>query len=216
MRARARRRALCHHQRQHPSPHTWHRPGRPGCGHEPVPSGASGHWSPVMVSGPVPDKPPQIPGPGPLRAPRAGRAGCCLNAPPSPGTATLQHLAGAQHSGGKGRCKARRQGPKLQAGSQVHASPSAPCPPRRPPALWAQRSRRQGNRRECVVPRRRLCGLGLGEGVGAASEQQGLLLEVVPLPERQAVKLLHAHPEHLLELRGRQVSLQRKGNPRGA
>lgn len=40
------------------------------------------------------------------------------------------------------------------------------------------------------------------------SKQQGFLLELVPLPERQAVKLFHVHPKHLLELLRRQVSLQ--------
>ena len=44
----------------------------------------------------------------------------------------------------------------------------------------------------------------------AASEQQGFLLEVVPLPEGQAVELFHAHPKHFSELLGRQVSLQMK------
>lgn len=32
------------------------------------------------------------------------------------------------------------------------------------------------------------------------SEQQGFLLEVIPLPQGQAVKLLDAHPKHFLEL----------------
>lgn len=43
------------------------------------------------------------------------------------------------------------------------------------------------------------------------SEEQGLLLEVIPLPQRQALKLLGIHAKHLLELLRRQVSLQREG-----
>lgn len=32
------------------------------------------------------------------------------------------------------------------------------------------------------------------------SEEQGFLLEVIPLPQGQAVKLFDAHPKHFLEL----------------
>lgn len=122
--------------------------------------------------------------------------------PPSRGQ-PLCSVSWCQHHGG-GRCTARRQGlGHRQEGLRCQAAlwdllPPRPgaCPPARP---WAQRSGASGR-----------------AGAGAApSEQQGLLLEVVPLPERQAVELLHAHAEHRLELRGRQVSLQRE-EPQGS
>lgn len=54
-----------------------------------------------------------------------------------------------------------------------------------------------------------------GQASWRPSKQQGFLLEVIPLPEGQAVKLLHTHRKHLLELLRRQVSLQIKRKRRG-
>lgn len=48
----------------------------------------------------------------------------------------------------------------------------------------------------------------VGDGVPAASEEEDLLLQVVPLPQREAVELLDGHPENTKELLLRQVSLQ--------
>lgn len=56
-----------------------------------------------------------------------------------------------------------------------------------------------------------------GQASWRPSEQQGFLLEVIPLPEGQAVKLLHTHRKHLLELLRGQVSLQiKRKTQRGA
>lgn len=52
------------------------------------------------------------------------------------------------------------------------------------------------------------CWHACGQAPWRPSKQQGFLLEVIPLPEGQAVKLFHAHPKHFLELLGRQVPLQ--------
>lgn len=48
----------------------------------------------------------------------------------------------------------------------------------------------------------------VGVAVPAASEEAHLLLQVVPLPERQGVELLDGHPEDTEELLLGQVSLE--------
>lgn len=123
--------------------------------------------------------------------------------------------------GGGGGCKARRPGPVYCGGTVAGCSllwllplqpPARPCPgTHRPPRRHREaRASAVGGFR--VVPA--AC-LGPGNrrawpGPWRPSKQQGFLLEVVPLPEGQAVKLLHVHPEHLLELLRRQVPLQTK------
>lgn len=150
----------------------------------------------------------------PGRCMEAGEAGCGhLNVPPSPGTATLQRLPDAKHSGGR----RGRRGPKLGAWALDYRQG------RRPPHAWdlfpprspAQRTPGvrhppRGPRGATASVRRGWRGARPGPPLGTAapSEQQRFLLQVVPLPEGQAVELFHAHSEHLLELLRGQVSLQ--------
>lgn len=62
-----------------------------------------------------------------------------------------------------------------------------------------------------------LCRGAHGHTARRPSKQQGFLLEVIPFPEGQAVKLFHAHPKHFLEILGRQVPLQtNRESQRGA
>lgn len=48
----------------------------------------------------------------------------------------------------------------------------------------------------------------VGDAAPAASEETDFLLQVVSLPDGEAVKLLHGHPEDTEELLLREVSLQ--------
>ena len=97
-------------------------------------------------------------------------------------------------------------------GPPLTLSPHKPVLPRRPPPAcppWTQRSQSRVQEEGVwwFLQARPWSG---PPHPPAASEQQGFLLEVVPLPEGQAVKLFHTHPKHVLELLGRQVSLQMK------
>lgn len=42
-------------------------------------------------------------------------------------------------------------------------------------------------------------------------KQPGLLLELISLPQSQAVKLLHCHTKHLSKLLGRKMTLKKQG-----
>lgn len=94
-----------------------------------------------------------------------------------------------------------------------------PALPRRPlPTLWPQRSQsqvQQEGRARFPPGVHSLLRLHMGSGTRQPSKQQSFPLEVIPLPERKAVELFRAHPEHFLELRRRQVSLETEGNSRG-
>lgn len=138
----------------------------------------------------------------------AGLAECSATSPMIAGRST----ALMPSCGRKERVKLA-PGPKLRAGaSLLHKGPclldapqglAPPCLPQAPRLPHWHREAEQGT------------GEDLGEPVGGPSalppnrllvrrwqlsEQQGFLLEVIPLPQGQAVKLLNAHPKHFLEL----------------
>lgn len=125
-------------------------------------------------------------------------------------------------------CEARRPGPAHCGGGvagRTCCGCSRPSPPARPsPGTRRPPRGHRGAGASAVGGFRVVPAACLGPGNRRAwpgpwqpSKQQGFLLELVPLPEGQAVELLYAHPEHLLELLRRQVPLQTKRrNPEGA
>lgn len=157
-----------------------------------------------------------------------GRVGCVrLSSPASLGSNLAASSFLMARGSGEGQCKARGLGCKLSAGvvlaetrnggftcsgSSSRPQPPPTGPPQAPTAArlpWTQRSRSRVQ--EEVVwwfPQARPWSG--SPHPPAASEQQGFLLEVIPLPEGQTVELFHAHPKHFPELLGRQVSLQMK------
>lgn len=111
---------------------------------------AIGHWRPeplpVVVCGPVPDKPPGIPVLVPSVPPGPGRGACCLDARPSWGQPLCSISGASTAAEGLGhRQEGLRRMAALWGLLLPHPRPHTPaCPPARPPAPWAQRSRRQG------------------------------------------------------------------------
>lgn len=154
-----------------------------------------------------------------------GQDGGCLSVPTS-GTAACS-ISRTPAQRGRG-CEARRPGPAHCGGGvagRTCCGCSRPSPPARPsPGTRRPPHGHRGAGASAVGGFRMVPAACLGPGNRRAwpgpwqpSKQQGFLLELVPLPEGQAVELLHAHPEHLLELLRRQVPLQTKRrNPEGA
>lgn len=129
----------------------------------------------------------------------------------------LEHLCSASaRPGNSGLQESAKQGAWARGWGRSAAGrnagpPPAPAPPPRGPTARPQGHRSQGQARE-----EGFCGRARCPALcrWRPSKQQGFLLEVIPLPEGQAVELFHAHPKHFLEVLGRQVPLQTDGGPR--
>lgn len=184
------------------------------CAHPPTTLSLTG-----LLKSPVPSPLSYQRGVGTARRPGGWAALVCS---PISGAVTLQHLRdGKQQRGrssakpgvwalnyGRERCWQKRGG---GGGAAPAPGPpptprAQPGPSRRPPST-VDTEKPKPSARGGVWWSPQACPW---SGASAASKQQGFLLEVVPLPEGQAVKLFHAHPKHFLELLGRQVSLQIK------
>lgn len=142
-----------------------------------------------------------------------------LSGPASAGSDLAASSFRMASSSGAGQCKARGPGGRLGVGavlaetriggstccgtsSRPQSPPTGPpqAPTARPPTVDTEKPEPRARGGGSGGPRRHA--RGQGPHPPAASEQQGFLLEVVPLPEGQAVELFHAHPKHFSELLG--------------